>query len=296
MHATAEPEAANRTTNAMSALWPGVFFSIALVGIGGLAGTGPLGFSPEDAPSQWKLVFADAFDGNTLDAEKWTTCYWWARYGCTNLANKEMQWYRPENVSVAHGMLVLEARESLTRINGTRYDYSSGMVTTGRTALENRYDDRFSFKYGYVEVRARIPSGAGLWPAIWLLPSDHDSIPEIDIMEVLGHAPDVLEMHYHSRVNGAKQADGTNAVVGDLSTGWHDYAVEWSPQAIVWRLDGKEIWRYTDRERIAGTNQPMYLLINLAVGGDWPGPPDEKTRFPARFLIDHVKIWQRVAQ
>ncbi len=250
---------------------------------------------PPGDPEEWSLVFSDEFDGDRLDTGKWTTCYWWDRDGCTNLSNNELQWYRPDNVRVEDGNLVLEARKEHAEGRGEDYDYTSGMVTTGRTDPERRDGDRFAFTFGYIEVRAKVPSGQGFWPAIWLLPSDHTSIPEIDIMEVLGHAPDTLEMHYHSRVDGDEESVGTDAVVDDLSQGWHDYAVQWGPEAIIWLLDGREMWRYEDQERVADAHEPLYLLINLAVGGDWPGSPDETTDFPARMLVDHVRIWQRNA-
>lgn len=197
---------------------------------------------PSSNPDAWTLVFEEQFDGDVLNVEDWTTCYWWDTDGCTNEGNNELQWYQPDNVSVEDGNLVLEAKEQhIHSPDGVHFDYSSGMVTTGRTDPEARDGDRFSLTWGYVEVRAHIPSGAGLWPAVWLLPSDHTSVPEIDIMEVLGGAPDTLEMHYHSRVDGDEQSDGADAIVGDLSEDFHTYAVDWSPEAIIWLLDGEEV-------------------------------------------------------
>ena len=239
----------------------------------------------------WTLVFEDAFDAVELDGSRWTSCYWWDNGGCTNLGNNEMQWYRRGNVVLDNGIATLEAREEPVDTSEGPFPYTSGLIATGRTDAEGEREGRFAFTYGYVEVRARLPSGRGLWPAIWLLPSDHVSRPEIDIMEMLGHAPDVLEMHYHYRVNGQDRSLGQDRKVADLSAGWHDYAVDWSPQAIIWYLDGREMWRVDNPEIIAA--EAMYLVINLAVGGDWPGAPDAQTVFPARFEIDHVRVWQR---
>lgn len=241
--------------------------------------------------TDWTLVFDESFDALQLDSSRWTTCYWWDQGGCTNLGNSELQWYRRGNVVPGEGVLVLQALEEEVDTTEGAFDYTSGLITTGRTDAEGDREDRFSFTYGYVEVRARLPKGAGLWPAIWLLPSDHASRPEIDIMEVLGHAPDVLEMHYHYEVEDRDRSLGQDRRVTDLSAAWHDFAAYWGPEAIIWYLDGKEVWRVDDPEIIS--NEPMYLIINLAVGGDWPGPPDEETTFPARFEIDHVRIWQR---
>jgi beta-glucanase (GH16 family) len=238
----------------------------------------------------WSLVFEDLFDGTEIDGSRWTGCYWWDRGGCTNLGNNELQWYRRGNTTLQDGGLVIEAREEKVDTSEGTFHYTSGLISTGRTDAEGLREDRFSFTYGYVEVRARVPKGAGLWPAIWLLPSDHDSRPEIDIMEVLGQATDVLEMHYHYEVEGAEESLGHDRRVADLSEDWHEYALDWSADAIVWYLDGTEQWRVDDRAIIS--DEPMYLLINLAVGGEWPGSPSADTEFPARFEIDHVKIWQ----
>ncbi|MCC6983597.1 MAG: glycoside hydrolase family 16 protein [Bauldia sp.] len=244
----------------------------------------PLGMAGD-----WRLILAEEFE--TLNPDIWSRCYWWDDDGCTNLGNNELQWYRPENVEIAGGRLRLVARpEEVTGFEGRSFGYTSGMVTTGPDYQTSK-PKRFSFQYGYVEVVARIPSGQGLWPAIWLLPSDWESRPEIDVMEVLGHRPDVLEMHYHYFEGRDRRSAGHEVEVGDLSRDWHVYGLEWSREAIVWYLDGAEVWRFEERSAIA--REPMYLLMTLAVGGDWPGAPDRSTRFPAEFLIESVRVWQR---
>jgi beta-glucanase (GH16 family) len=242
---------------------------------------------------QWVAAFADEFDGDELDRSKWVTCYWWDEDGCTNLGNNELQWYVHENVRVADGQLRLTAKPERVRgYRGRTFSYTSGMVTSGRTNREGRRDDRFSLTYGFIEVRAKVPAGRGLWPAVWLLPSDHESKPEIDIMEILGHRPDQLELHYHYEdAAGNRRSVGHNVRVADLSRGWHVYGLEWSRSAIVWYLDGREVWRHDDAATIS--DEPMYLLLNLAVGGDWPGAPDDATDFPAHFLIDYIRVWRR---
>lgn len=248
---------------------------------------------PASGGTNWRPVFTDEFNTTTLDRSNWTRCYWWDDGGCTNLGNRNDQWYTPGNISISNGVLALTAREQPVRgINGRVFPYTSGIVTTGRYYGERPGSDRFSLTYGYIEVRARIPSGQGLWPAIWLLPSTHRSLPEIDVMEVLGHRPNVLEMHFHYLGDsGQRRTANRRITVDDLSLGWHVYGLEWSPSAIIWYLDGVERWRFTDGAAIP--REPMYLLINLAVGGTWPGAPNEATRFPAQFLIDYVRIWQR---
>ncbi len=248
---------------------------------------------PISGGSGWRRVFTDEFTSGVLDRSKWTRCYWWDNGGCTNLGNPNLNWYLPGNISFRNGALVLTAREQQVRgINGRLFPYTSGMVTTGRDYAERHRSDRFSFTYGYVEIRARIPSGRGLWPALWLMPSTHRDLPEIDIMEVIGHRPNVLEMHFHYRADaGQKRTANRRVTVSDLSRNWHVYGLEWSPNAIIWYLDGVEQWRFTNASAIP--REPMYLIMNLAVGGAWPGSPNSSTQFPAEFLIDYVRIWQR---
>lgn len=242
---------------------------------------------PMSEGTVWTQVLSEEFDGDRLDRDLWSTCYWWGHGGCTNLSNNELQWYRDGNITVADGVLTLEAREYDVDTPEGEYNYISGLINTGRYADEDQ--DAFNLTYGYVEVRARVPRGKGLWPAIWLLPSDHESKPEIDIMEVLGHAPDVLEMHYHHRLADQDMSFGSDRIVSDMSADWNVFGLEWTPDAIIWFFNGEEVWRFTDRRLIS--NEPMYLILNLAVGGDWPGDPDEDTEFPARFDIDYVRVW-----
>lgn len=248
--------------------------------------------APAGVDGNWKLVFSDEFDA-PLSAEKWTRCYWWDDDGCTNLGNEELQWYMPDNVIVSDGNLVLRAKEeSVPGHEGKTYEYTSGMITSGRGYDERPEPDRFATTYGYFEIRAKAPAGKGLWSAFWLLPSTHQSKPEIDVLEVLGHRPDFLEMHVHYRdEEGTSQSSGSESRVEDMSEDFHVIGVDWQPDAIVWYFDGEEKWRYTVEENIS--KEPMYILLNLAVGGVWPGAPEEGTVFPADYLIDYVRVWKR---
>ncbi|MBX6320828.1 MAG: glycoside hydrolase family 16 protein [Rhodospirillaceae bacterium] len=248
---------------------------------------GPLG-----QVGQWKLLFNDEFDGTGLDPRSWVTCYWWDRNGCTNLGNRELQWYRPANVSVSGGVLRLDARREGTKGEGGWYAYTSGIVTTGRTGTDLSRTPGFAFTYGFVEMRALVPAGRGLLPAFWMLPSSHASLPEIDVMEILGQEPHRLQVHLHYRDDtGRIRRPGKAIETADLSAGWHVYGLDWQPGRLVWYLDGVERWRYEQAAHVP--HEPMYLLVNLAVGGNWPGPPDGTTRFPAALLVDYVRVWQR---
>ncbi len=246
-----------------------------------------------EAPEQ-VLAFADEFDAGALDQSRWTTCYWWDDGGCTNEGNDELQWYLPDNVGVEGGVLRLEARRDWVQgSDGEGYPYTSGMVTTGRSADDQAQPPRFGFQYGRVEVRMRMPAGKGLWPALWLLPLTHESRPEIDVMEVLGDTPSTLRAHFRYLDDGERVTLGHTWTGEDSSAGWHVYTLRWTREELVWLVDGEEQWRFAEAEFVP--DEPMYLLINLAVGGEWPGAPAPTTDFPATLEVDYVRIWQEDA-
>jgi beta-glucanase (GH16 family) len=168
------------------------------------------------------------------------------------------------------------------------FAYTSGILTTYPS---------FSFTYGYAEMRALLPAGQGLWPAFWTLPQSQAWPPEIDIFEFLGQAPTTLEMHIHSNFG----TYGQTSTVPDTSQGFHVYGLDWEGDDVTWYFDGVQQAQaatpsYPDLLADAGaTNVPMYVLINLAVGGQgsWPGPPDSSTVFPAVMQVDWVRVYQK---
>ncbi len=250
--------------------------------------TAPLGQT-----GNWHLVFSDEFTGETPDGNKWVTCYWWDDEGCTIASNNELEWYQPDNVFVRDGKLVLRAQEeAVTAPDGRRFDYTSGMVSTG-TDTHDGEDHGFTFKHAYVEMRARVPAGKGLWPALWMLPADHESLPEIDVMEVLGDAPSELHMNFHYLDDeGNRNREGHTWTSPEPLTDWHVFALDWQPRGITWYLDGVKRNHYSADEKYI-PDEPMYLIANLAVGGDWPGAPGDDTPFPSDFEIDYIRIWMR---
>jgi beta-glucanase (GH16 family) len=233
--------------------------------------------------------FADDFDGNQLDPSRWNRCHWWGADGCTIAGNHELQWYDAEGVSTAGGALRLTAaRQRVRGSDGRQYAYRSGMVTTGRSSSDRRSKPKFAFTYGYLEARVRVPKGAGLWPALWLLPATNRSLPEIDVFEIRGSATDRLSMHLHTASDGKGVSIGEHWAGADLSTSWHTFALDWRPGSLRWLIDGVEAWEVTGPKV---PSEPMYLVANLAVGGDWPGPPNAQTPFPATFEIDSIRVW-----
>lgn len=236
------------------------------------------------------LVFSDEFEGTSLNTGKWHTCSWWSTTTCSIETNKELELYTKNNVSVANGVLKLQARrENATAWNGKTYNYTSGMVSTGGRSGE--IAPGFTFRYGYMEARVKVPSGKGLWPAFWSLPADYSWPPEIDVMEILGDDPRTTYMHYHyNDASGSHVGPGSSWTGPDFSAGWHTFGADWQPGSITYYVDGVERWRFTDA---AVTSKASYLLLNLAVGGNWPGSPDASTAFPADYLVDYVRVWDR---
>jgi len=243
------------------------------------------------------LLFADDFDGASLDESKWNPHYWWRddEDGCTIAPNNELQWYQPDDVIVADGTLKLRGQQrTVTTCDGEVYNFTSGVVTTGKEAWDHPEPDKFAFLYGYAEARLKMPLGQGLWPAFWLLSCDQEWPPEIDVMEFLGHKPTITHMTYHYLDDeGTHRGSGDWWTGPDFSSDWHTFAIDWRPDAIVWYVDGVERYRFTDATRIP--HEPMYLVLNLAIGGDWPGPPNETTPFPSYFEADYVKVWSPTA-
>ena len=234
-------------------------------------------------------TFADDFDGKQLDTGRWNRCHWWGLDGCTISGNHELEWYNADGVSTAGGVLRLTAtRQPMRGSDGRQYAYRSGMVTTGRSSSSRRSISKFAFTYGYVEARVRVPKGAGLWPALWLLPATNRSLPEIDLFEIRGSATDRLSMHLHTSSGGKEVSIGEHWAGADLSTSWHTFALDWRAGSLRWLIDGVTAWQVTGPQV---PSEPMYLVVNLAVGGDWPGPPNAQTPFPATFEIDFIRVW-----
>ena len=220
--------------------------------------------------SGWSLVWYDEFEGEAVDPSKWDV------EDAALEKNNELQYYTPEDVYAESGYLVLRSQK---RRMGTRL-YTSGLVET---------KGRFSQRYGWFEVRAQLPKGQGIWPAHWLLPEGGAWPPEIDIMELLGHEPTKIYMTNHWGTWPDNRQDGQELEGSNFSSGFHIFAVEWTPERLRWFVDG--VKRFETTEHIPQV--PMRIILNTAVGGDWPGPPDETTRFPQYHRIDYVRVYRR---
>jgi beta-glucanase (GH16 family) len=234
----------------------------------------------------WTLVWQDEFDGDTIDPEKWTY-----DIGGSGWGNNEWQFYtdRPENARIENGMLVIEAREEQ-------------FVSRNYTSARLKTEGLFSFTYGRVEARMKLPYGNGIWPAFWMLGDDFTLVGwprcgEIDIMEHIGRQP----THVHGTVHGPGYSGGGGIggyktfPSGSLSDEFHTYTIEWEPEVIRWYVDDEQFFQVTPQV-VRGDwvfDHPFFLILNLAVGGAWPGYPDETTVFPQFLTVDYVRVYQR---
>ncbi len=221
-----------------------------------------------------KLLFEDNFEGNNLDMSKWNIKSEWK-------PSNSPVCMLTENVSVSNGNLIIKSRND----GGGPCDLqrSSGYIDT---------KNKLSFKFGYAEMRAKLPKGKGIWPAFWLLPSPSGWPPEIDIFEMLGHQPNKLYFTVHTQGNDPNCGGYSNCKSGsysgpDYSEDYHTYAIEWVSNYIAWFVDGVERFRSTQYV----TQIPMFLVIDTYVGGDWPGNPDNTTQWPQYFNIDYVRVY-----
>jgi beta-glucanase (GH16 family) len=247
-----------------------------------------------EAPPGWTLVWNDEFDGSSIDPTKWEH-----EVNANGGGNNELQYYtaRSKNSRVEDGHLVIEAhKESYKGDEGTREYTSARMRTRGKG----------DWVYGRMEIRARLPYGQGIWPAIWMLPTDWEyggwpRSGEIDIMEILGHDPDNVHgtLHFGRAANDKSQDGGSLQMPeGSLRSEFHTYTVEWKEDEIRWYVDDLQYGRVTnwyapDNTFPAPFDKRFHMLLNVAVGGNWPGSPDASTVFPQRMEVDYVRVFEK---
>ncbi len=252
------------------------------------------------APAGWDLTWSDEFgrDG-APDPTKWT-------YEAGYIRNKEAQYYtsnRRRNARVEGGHLVIEAHKERYDLT-VKHPNSKGRKAAEITSASVTTKGKMSWTRGRIEVRAKLPAGRGVWPAIWMLGTNIDktgwpACGEIDIMEFVGHKPGVIHANVHTRGFNHNRGNGrgSHTKVPDASTSFHVYAVEWTTKEMRFFVDGRRYFTCTnDGKGIASWpfDAPQYLILNLAIGGSWGGQKgiDEKI-FPQRFLIDYVRVYKQ---
>jgi len=241
---------------------------------------------------QYTLKFSDEFQGTELDSSKWNTALPW---GSDLVINDELQYY----VDIANTpdfgynpfsfdgeTLTITATDTpdILRASANEQAWLSGVLTTA---------EKFDATYGYIEARVDLPPGRGLWPAFWMLSSDVvDLKPQLFIMEYDGGRTNSVFHNYNFQdADGKLRSPGQWEVVEEgMSNGFHTVGVEWSPEELLFYVDGKPRYRVTG-ENVS--SQAMYLILNFAVGGVWTGAPDATTRFPASYVIDYVRVYEK---
>ena len=255
------------------------------------------GFSQTPAPPpSYVLVWSDEFsaaNGSLPDSSKWIM-----ETGGSGWGNNELETYtdRAQNVHVQDGNLVITA-------NQETYKGSDG-ITRPYTSARLKTLGLFEQKYGRFEARIRIPRGQGMWPAFWMLGNnigtvDWPNCGEIDIMENVGKEPDKVHGSMHGP--GYSGGDGLSGSYtlpsGKFADDSHIFAVEWEPAVVRFYVDGNLYGTRAPADLPAGKNwvfdHPFFILLNVAVGGDWPGSPGPTTIFPQQMLVDYVKVYAR---
>lgn len=245
--------------------------------------------TPEWVRDGWELVWQDEFEGTAINDD-----YWSHEVGGDGWGNGESQYYTDDakNAYVEDGTLTIEALEE---------NKLGKLFTSARLSTQGKVEAH----YGRIEARMKLPTGQGIWPAFWMLGTNIDSVGwpysgEIDIMENIGSEPSTIHGTVHGpRYSGGDGVGAAKRLPGGerFSDDFHVFAIEWEPEEIRWYVDGAMYSKLTPAA-VPGEwvfDHPFYLIINVAVGGAWPGYPDETTTFPQQLVVDYVRIYEQSA-
>ena len=243
------------------------------------------GYSTPESYDGMELVWSDEFNASSIDNSNWTFETGTGNWGW---GNNELQYYQENNTSIIDGNLVIEARkESVDNSN-----YTSSRIITR---------DKKSFKYGRVDIRAVMPEGQGIWPALWMLGSNHFQVGwptcgEIDIMEMIGGGDgrdNVLRGTAHWNQGGHVSYGQGYTHESNLSDEYHVYSIIWDDQSIHWYFDDINFNTMDiTSEALSAFHNNFYFIMNVAVGGVWPGSPDNTTLFPQWMIVDYIRVFQ----
>ena len=230
-----------------------------------------------------ELLWADEFDGTRLDTADWNFAL---GDGCPDLCgwgNAERQAYTRDNHRLEDGHLIITARKDGDRYSSTRIN------TKGKR----------HFRYGRIETRAKLPVGHGLWPAFWMLGENIDTVGwprcgEIDILEYVGREPGEVFTTLHTEAGHGDNGSSHKSRFADIEEGFHRYAAEWSAEEIAFFVDDQLVYTFDPAERTEAVwpfDQPFYILLNLAIGGNFGGPEVDDSVFPQEYVIDYVRVY-----
>lgn len=242
------------------------------------------GYTTPESYDGMTLVWQDEFEGNALNTDNWTY-----EKGGHGWGNNELQYYREENTTVEEGYLIITAKKE--NYEGKEYT-SSRLVTQGKQ----------EFKYGRIDIRALLPEGQGIWPALWMLGANFPTVGwpasgEIDIMEMIGGSGRENQVHntMHWEHTGEHASYGKDYVLdeGTFNDEFHVFSLVWDAETITAYVDDEQynVFDITPEE-LNEFQQAYFLIFNIAVGGNWPGNPDDNTTFPQRMVVDYVRVFQ----
>lgn len=248
----------------------------------------------------WKLAWQEEFNYSGLpDTSKWG-------YEVGHIRNQEQQYYTParrENIRVENGNLVIRGLKenyanAAYRPGSERWNEKDSLANYTSASINTQ--NKFAAKYGRIEVRAKLPAGGGIWPAIWMMGIDRSHggwphIGEIDIMEFIGKEPQNVYGTIHYAKDNGHASSGNKISSEELHKGYHIYAIEWDEEKIDIYFDSTRYHRFmldvADGPNGNPFRKPFYLLLNLAMGANWPGPVDDSV-LPQEFLVDYVRVYE----
>ncbi len=242
--------------------------------------------SPEEYEG-YNLFWQDEFNGNEVNTNDWD---YDLGNGSSGWGNNELEYYRKENSWVADNVLTIEAKKETFG----NQNYTSCRLKT---------QQKFSYQYGRIDVRALLPQGKGVWPAIWMLGDNITQVSwpdcgEIDIMEMIGGTENTVHGTAHWEYNGTQASSGGSKTIpstdDNLSEAYHVFSVIWDENTLRWLIDDQQygVLDITGSD-MSEFHQPYFLILNLAVGGNWPGSPDQTTIFPQQMKVDYIRVFQK---
>ncbi len=251
---------------------------------------GSKGVRQKQTEKAWKLVWSDEFDGangTAIDGSKWKS----ETGNNSGWGNAELEYYTDSvnNCYQDNGNLIIKAIKEKKE----GFDYTSARIVT---------QENFDFKYGKIEMKAKLPQGNGIWPAFWMLGSNFDTegwpkCGEVDIMEHIGKMSQKIHGTLHATgYSGSYGITGSIKSKSSLYDSYHTYSLEWNEEGFKWYFDGKkyhEVYKKNIKSGIWPFDSEFFILLNLAVGGYWPGYPDETTQFPQTYTIDYIRVYQQ---
>ncbi|MBS1947500.1 MAG: family 16 glycosylhydrolase [Bacteroidetes bacterium] len=246
------------------------------------------GYVSSNSYPGYNLVWSDEFNGNSINTNDWNF-----ETGGDGWGNHELEYYtgRPQNAFVSCGNLIIEARSE---------NYGNNYYTSARLTTQNKR----TFLYGRIDIRAKLPVASGMWPALWMLGSNIPQVGwpacgETDIMELIGKKPNQVagSFHWANSGGGVSSISKSDTLLsGDFSQQFHVFSLTWEKDSMQILIDDHP-YSTANSQNVTGGNYPFnlpfFFIFNVAVGGDWPGPPDYNTNFPQRMFVDYVRVFQK---